>query len=116
MDFRKNIILDSVFFKGKQAKLEYRNNSVFIGRFKTEANQKHDIVMSSDPIAEYGNKVPEIPKKVQFELKDDECVVSYLKSGKVKYFKIEKIKRKESKFFHSLRTPLSMVWQLFCQG
>ena len=95
----KNITLDSVFFKAKQAKLEYRNNTVFIGRFKTEANQKQDIILSNEPFAEYGNMVPEIPKHTPFELKDDECVVSYLVAGKVKYFKIDRIKRKDPKLF-----------------
>lgn len=97
----KNIMLDSVYFKENQAKLEYRNNTVFIGRFKTLANQKQDIIMSNEPFAEYGNMVPETPKKIPFELKEDECVVSYLEAGKAKYFKIKKIKRKDSKLYQS---------------
>ena len=90
-----NIMLDSVYFQGKQAKLEFRNNNVFIGRFKSDINKKKDIVMSSDPYAEYGNKVPEIPKKPAFKLLEDECVVSYKIANKVKYFKIENINKKD---------------------
>lgn len=89
------VILDSVYFQGKQAKLEYRNNDVFIGRFQSEINKKEDIIMSSDPYAEYGNKVPEIPKKPRFQLLEDECVVSYKVENEVKYFKIEKINKKD---------------------
>lgn len=94
-----NIILDSVYFKGKQAKLELKNQSLFVGRFKNAANQKKDIVMSSDRIAEYKNPIPKIPKKIPFELKDNECVISYLEKNKIKYFKIEGIVKKESKHY-----------------
>ncbi|MFI1744789.1 hypothetical protein [Thalassobellus sediminis] len=96
-----NIMLDSVFFKGKEAKLEYRNNSIFIGRFKTSVNQKEDIIMSSDRFAEYGNKVPNLPKKSPFQLKEDECVVSYKLNNKTHYFKIDKIIKKETQNFMS---------------
>lgn len=91
----KNIMLDSVYFQGKQAKLEYINNNIFIGRFDSAINQKKDIIMSSEPHAEYGNTVPKIPKKPRFQLLEDECVVSYKIANKVKYFKIEKINKKE---------------------
>lgn len=94
-----NIKLDSVYFKGKQTKLESRNGTLFIGRFITEANQKHDIIMSSDRLAEYGNKVPKLPKKSPFDLKNTECVVSYQQANKIKYFKIETISKKETKPF-----------------
>lgn len=98
-DNANNIMLDSVYFKGKKAKLEFNNNTVFIGRFKTTANKKQDIIMSNEPYAEYGNKVPELPQKTPFELNDTECVVSYLEGNKTKYFKIEGIVRKESKLY-----------------
>jgi len=91
----KNIMLDSVYFQGKQAKLEYTNNNVFIGRFESEISQKKDIVMSSDPYAEYGNEVPKISKKPHLQLLEDECVVSYKIANKVKFFKIEKINKKD---------------------
>lgn len=87
----KNIVLDSVQFRGKQAKLEFKNNSVFIGHFKQETIQKQDIIMSSDPRAEYGNKVPKRADTSQFQLQTDQCVVSYKMENKVKYFKIDKI-------------------------
>ena len=91
-----NIVLDSLYFKGKQVKLELKNESVFVGRFKSEANQKQDIIMSSDPSAEYGNSVPEISKKTPFELNDTECVVSYQKGNKTLYHKISNIIKKAS--------------------
>lgn len=91
-----NIILESVYFQGKEARLELKNNTVFIGRFYGNANKPRDIVMSSNPLAEYGNKVPELSqKKMTFQLKDNECVVSYKIEGKLRYFKINNVLKKE---------------------
>ena len=95
----KNIVLDSVHFRGRQTSLEYRNNAVYIGRFKADSSQKKDIIMSSDPYAEYGNKAPKIAKKSSFELNEDQCIVSYKIGNKVKYFKIDKIIKKDNKLF-----------------
>lgn len=103
----KGIILDSVYFKGKQAKLELRNNNVFIGRFKTTVNEKQDIIMSNEPYAEYGNKLPQAPQKTPFNLEEDECIVSYSDNDKVKYFKIENIIKRESKLYQS--TPIKKL-------
>ena len=33
--------------------------------------------MSSDPYAEYGNQVPKLEKPIPFNLKENECVISY---------------------------------------
>ena len=92
-----SIKLDSVYFRGKVAKLEStpQEGILYIGRFKSIFNQKQDLIMSSDPNAEYGNELPKIPKKIPFELKDNECVISYKQGDKTKYFKLDKIVEKE---------------------
>lgn len=95
-DNPKNTMLDSVYFKGKKAKLEFNNNTIFIGRFKTAKNRKRDIILSNDSNADFSIKIP-------FNLNDNECVVSYLNNGKIRYFKIEDIIRKESKIYQ--KTP-----------
>lgn len=89
-----NIILDSIYFQGKKTKLEFENASLAVGRFKTESTQKQDIIMSNEPYAEYGNKVPKLPEKSPFELKGNECVVNYKEENKIKYFKIENMIKK----------------------
>lgn len=91
-----DIVLDSMYFRGKSTKIDYVNDALAVGRFKTIANQKQDIIMSNEPYAEYANKVPELPEKTPFELKDNTCVVSYLEKNKIKYFKIEGVVKKES--------------------
>ena len=92
----KNIVLDSVYFRGKQAKLQLNNDTIFIGRFKNSTNLKPDIIMSNTPYAEYGNQVPEIHKKKPFEQSADECIVSYSIKNKTLYFKITDVIKKES--------------------
>lgn len=102
-DLKNNIQLDSVYFRGKAVKLEFKPNSptVFIGRLKTLSNQKKDIIMSVKPEDEYGNKVPERINKIPFELKKNECVISYIEDGKTMYFKIENIIEKKTEFYPS---------------
>lgn len=97
-----DIVLDSIYFRGKSTKIEYINDALAVGRFKTKANQKQDIVISNEPYAEYGNEVPELPQKTPFNINDDECIVSYLVEDEIKYFKIEGIVRKASKLYQTI--------------
>ncbi len=94
----KKVKLDSVYFRGKAARLETKpqNESLYIGRFMSNDNKSRDLIMSSDSKNEYGNKMPVIPAKTPFELKDDECAVSYKDGNKTKYFKIENVIEKAS--------------------
>ena len=85
------IILDSVYFKNQQVKLEYINKSLAVGRFKTATNKHQDIIMSSNPYAEYGNS------SLKKNTNSNACVISYLKGRKIKYFKLFKILKKEDK-------------------
>ena len=100
---KDNIQLDSVYFRGKAAKFEIKpnNSTLFIGRFSLAANQKKDIIMSNKPKAEYGNELPKLNTKIPFELKDNECVVSYNEGDKTKYFKIENVVEKQAQFYPS---------------
>ena len=88
--------LDSVYFRGKRAKLEFQEaQMLYIGRFLDNFNKPKDMVMSGDKNAEYGNRVPEIQGKIPFDLKDNECVISFKEEGTMKYFKVEDIVEKE---------------------
>lgn len=88
-----HIVLDSVYFHGRQTKLEISRETLAIGRFKLPA-QKKDFIMSSDPYAEYGNQVPKLEKRIPFNLKETECMISYKEGKAVKYFKIDNIIKK----------------------
>ena len=54
-----SIELDSVYFRGKAAKLEFKNQNgiIYIGRFISDFNKKKDIVMSNEPNTEFGNEI-----------------------------------------------------------
>ena len=100
---KESIQLDSVYFRGKVVKLEFKPNnpSLFIGRFSLRANQKKDIIMSNKQHAEYSNEAPNIIAKIPFELKENECVVSYKEDKTTKYFKIENVVEKQPQYYPS---------------
>ena len=81
------IVLDSVYFRGSKAALQQddQKNGVYIAEFDTG---KQDLIMSSDPLEEYINKMPQKAEKVPFELKDDEAIIVFIQNNKVKYYKI----------------------------
>lgn len=87
------IVLDSVYFRGNQAKL-IQKGSVFIGKIKQQATAKPDIIMSNAPHAEYGNEIP-LPKRGRFKLEGNECIVSYMENGTIKYLKISNVVKSE---------------------
>lgn len=97
------IRLDSVYFRGKVAKLEIIEDEtlVYVGRFKGKFNQKEDRIIDTDNPSENNNKTSEIDQKIPFDLKDSECVVSFKKGNETKYFKIEKIVEKQPEHYPS---------------
>lgn len=100
----ENITLDSIYFRNKKSTIEMVNNNLAVGRFKSKTNTKKELIMSNEPFAEYANEVPKIPEKVPFDLKDDECVISYTENNRTKYFKISNIIKKEPKYFPRMQS------------
>lgn len=93
-----SVLLDSAYFREKSIKLEVRETTeglLYVGRFKTDLNSQKDLILSSDPNQEYANKLPAIEKNIPFELKDDECVVTYKQGDKTRYYKISNVKQQE---------------------
>ncbi|MFD1161282.1 MULTISPECIES: hypothetical protein [Hwangdonia] len=91
----KNLQLDSVYFRGKVTKLLLSHDGLrYVGIFKKKEKRSYNVVMSSDPLEEYGNETPPIPKKIPFDLKASECIVSYKENKKTKYIKIDQINEK----------------------
>ncbi len=72
-----NTRLDSVYFRGKSAKLQIIEDKtiVYVGRFISEANKNQDLVMSGNRKEEYGNKTPMGEEGIPARLLEDE--VSY---------------------------------------
>ena len=92
-----SIKFDSVYFRGKATNLfpKYQEENIYVGKFISDHNKKEDLVMSSDPKAEYGNKMAVVEENIPFELKNNECIISYTVGNKIKYFKIDNIVEKE---------------------
>jgi len=86
--------LDSVYFQGKGTKLEFKNDSLAIGRFTADLNKKKDLIMSNEPYAEYGNQVDQLSLKKWPTLKNNQCVISYKAGSKIRYFMIDNIAKK----------------------
>jgi len=91
-----SIQLDSVYFRGEISKLEFKSGEfpTFIGRFENDFNQSKGVIISSDRNEEYNNKLPKKSVVIPFDLKDNECVVSYMKGDKRWYYKISNIEQK----------------------
>ncbi len=92
--------LDSVYFRGRKAVIEKSGAEpdLYVAYFKihSEEGKPTDVVMHVDPEKEYGNKPPQLPEKIPFELEEGEAVVKYTRNGKEKYFRIIGIQKKDS--------------------
>lgn len=88
----ESIVLDSVFYKGKLAKLSVKplNKTLFIGRFLSNGNRENTNLIEKIKPEELSNKT------IPFELNDDECVVSYITNGKTKYYKLGNVVNRKS--------------------
>lgn len=87
------ISLESVYFRNNKADLIASPDSS--GVYMATINlSKTDMIMSSDPKEEYGNKMPQMKEKIDFELKDDEAILIFTQNSKVKYYKIKGVKER----------------------
>ena len=58
-----------------------------------------DLIMSGDPLEEYGNKPPSASKsKIPFDLKNDEAVLQYSVNGQEAFHKVSGIRKMETVF------------------
>ncbi|WP_340201154.1 hypothetical protein [Ascidiimonas sp. W6] len=95
----KEIVLDSVYFRGMKAPLIEEvtdKGTLYMARFKTDLNKKKDMISHVDPRKEVGNEPPSTPEQIPFELGENEAVISYHHKGKIRYYKVENVKTKAS--------------------
>ena len=96
-----NIDFDSIFFRNKSTKVEINSatgKTLIIGHFNTSKRQKRDLILDADVTKELKNTLPDV-KKIPFELKKNEAILSYKVGRKIKYFKIKNIKKSKPVFF-----------------
>ena len=96
---RSKVVFDSVYFREMKAKMKIGKMGYFAS-FNTITKKKQDIIMSNDSNAEYGNTIPSI-SKFPFDLKDDECVISYIEDEITKYYKVENLVEKQAQYYPS---------------
>jgi hypothetical protein len=94
-----NLVLDSVYFRGNIVKLEVKPQeagALFIGRIATDFNNLNEPTLNGDTVSKRETTEQTTTTKMPFDLKDDECVVSYLDGTTTKYFKITNVGEKAS--------------------
>lgn len=93
VDKKTDVQLEYIYFKGKKVALQYdEKNSMYVAEHIYPV--KLDLVMSDDRKDEFENQLPPVDEKIPFELKNNEGVVRYIKSGKIGHFKIVNIPNK----------------------
>ncbi len=93
----KSIQFDSIYLSNKVTKLEAKDanrNTVVFGYFNT-SSFKNDLILDAVPIKELNNPIPEI-KKIPFELKENEAVISYKIKGKIRYYKVQHLVKEKT--------------------
>ena len=87
---KPEILLDTIYFRNTSIKLKLDksiSNPVYVGSFVLP-NTNKNFNLDIDPKKEFGNQIPDISRKIPFDLKEDEAVISYLLKNKRTYFKI----------------------------
>ena len=94
-----SVVLDSVYFRGRIAKLYVQTEApnMYVGRFEIQSKERstNDMILSSDPREEYGNKPPIVLNDFPFDLESNQAVVQYQEDGEVRYFKVFNIEEKD---------------------
>lgn len=97
VDPKVDFILEEAYFKGKKIILQKeKNENSYIGRY-TYPRRKEDMIFDISAKKEYGNKAPIIEEKIPFELKGNECIITYTKNDKKGHFKMNNLPEKELK-------------------
>lgn len=95
-DAEAAVAFDSIYFNNAVVKIQLKTNkgkTYLAGHFNTSTvHRKEDLILHADEKKEVQNKKP-ILKKLPFELKEGEAVISYKEGEKQKYFKIQGLKK-----------------------
>lgn len=99
-----SMVLDSVYFRGKVAKLQVYPNSknLYVARFIIKSQKLNDVTISNNPKEEISNTIDLNTTKIPFQLEINECVVSYQSKGETLYYKISKLREKNALKYPSL--------------
>lgn len=94
-----------IYFKNKKEKIAVKKSEkasvVWLAHFSdTNKNTpKKDVIMHADHKKEFGNTPPQILTNLPFELGENEAVISYQYKGKLAYYKLIELTKKETLFY-----------------
>ena len=88
-----DVALTDLYFKGYVLPVTRKMTSAIAYTASyTNETKRPDVIMDSDPAREAANRPP---KNSPFSLKDNQAVLSYMYNGKLYYYKIATLERKE---------------------
>lgn len=92
---KTDVQLEYAYFKGKKIKLEHKlSELVYVGHYSV-VSKRPELIMSDNPKEEFKNQLPNVEEKIPFTLKENECMVSYIKNGRKGFFKLQNITERE---------------------
>ena len=94
LNSNKSVKVDSIFFRRLKGKL-FEGRSRYSAVLKRES--KHYDALSKQ--FQEGNKKLDKAANFPFDLKHNECIISYIENGVTKYFKITNLKEKQSLYY-----------------
>ncbi|WP_299883765.1 hypothetical protein [uncultured Lacinutrix sp.] len=94
---KSNYPVETVYFRNLTGRILVGKGAYFV----TLKDKTKDIIMSNEPNAEYGNTLPNNQDTFPFQLKDNECVISYIVNGETKYYKMNNLVEKPGEYLPS---------------
>ena len=94
-----NLSFSKIFFQNREFEVvpQFSGNDFVLQATLSEFIPA-DVIMSGNPLDEYGNKPPQAGKSIPFELEKDEAVIMYGVSGLESYHKVTGVKQLETQY------------------
>jgi hypothetical protein len=99
---KSNINFDSLYFRNKVAKVEFKEAILIIANYNTSKKKHSDFILHLDSKKEVQNKLP-TQEKFPFELSENEAMLTYQINGKTKYYKIKEMKERDTKPYQQIQ-------------
>jgi hypothetical protein len=92
-EIEQGVNIENIYFRGQKLNLIQDKNDHKTFRASYTFPQKEDVILDSDSVKEMDNPRPSLDSEFPFQLKPDEAVIAYAKSGKTVHYKLTLTKR-----------------------
>jgi hypothetical protein len=104
---KSKVVPLSVYYQGRKENIDIKNSnegSLWVANFSNQVEKdiKKDIIMSDNPLKEYGNTPPKI-EDLPFDIGDKDIFVSYTYKDKTRFYKLLNVSKKQALFFPSTK-------------